>query len=1281
MINSIIRFFLHNRLVTFLMIVGILVGGIVVSPFHWDTGFLPSSPIAVDALPDIGENQQIVFTEWPGRSPQDIEDQITYPLTTSLLGLPGVKDIRSSSMQGFSSISVIFDEDVEFYWSRSRILEKLNSLSPGLIPEGVKPTLGPDATALGQVFWYTIEGRDKDGNPTGGWDLHEIRSVQDFFVKYALNSVNGVSEVASMGGDVREYQVDVDPEELRKYNISIADVARVVSMSNRDVGAQTLEINQAEYLVRGLGYIKAIEDIELAVVKEHNNVPIRVGQVATVQLGPAAKRGALDKDGAEVAGGVVVSRFGENPMQVIRAIKEKVEEISPGLPSKVLPDGRESKLTIVPFYDRSELIAETLNTLNEALMLQLLITVLVIIVMVYNLRASVVISSLLPLGVLIVFMAMKAFNIDANIVALSGIAIAIGTMVDLGIILSENVIKKMESHPAMALIEQIYEGAKEVSSAILTAVATTVISFLPVFSLQAAEGKLFAPLAFTKTFALIAALLIALFVLPTLIYWVFKARLRTGKFRLPVYMGMLLMAVLGIVVGVILETAALFIFAAVVLLVFAALGLTKTFVPFTTTKKLPLWIWEHIELIFSILVVLVFLSSYWMPLGHGASWLTNFVFVILLTALILGFFIAIEYSYTRILSWCLKNKKIFLSIPIVLIFLGIIIWMGFSSVFGFVERGFDKINYNIRTNPVWSSISHTFPGIGNEFMPALDEGSFLLMPTSMPHSGVAYNQVVVAQLDQLISNIPEVEMTVGKLGRAESAMDPAPISMFENVINYKSEYAVKDGEQLRFKTAKDGRFITTLGDTLTNDEVIEQKIPLSELIPQRRGGMPFRNWRSKIKNPQDIWDEITRVAKIPGVTSAPKLQPIETRLVMLQTGMNAPMGIKVHGPDLESIEEFGLELGDLLKTIPGVKKEAVFAERVVGKPYIHLNIDRYNLGRYGLTIEDVQSTIELAIGGQVVTTTVEGRQRYNVRVRYPRELRDDPDVLENILVTNSEGLQVPLSSVVTVEYVQGPQEIRSENTFLTSFVLFDKQEGYAETDVAKEVISIIQSRINNNRLIVPEGITYEVAGNYENQVRAQKRFAFIIPIVLVVVFLILYFQFKSVSTSLMVFSSIALAFTGGFILIWLYGQSWFVDFSVFGTSMRELFQIHPINLSVAVWVGFIALFGLATDDGVLMATYLDQSFEEGKPNSFSELREKIIDGAQKRIRPAVMTSATTVIALLPVLTSAGRGADIMIPMAIPAFGGMIMTCITFYIVPTLYAIREERKFKKENYDQ
>ncbi len=1293
MLNKIIRFFLENKLVTTLVLILFVSWGIVTSPFGWDTGILPKDPVPVDAIPDIGENQQIVFTEWMGRSPQDIEDQISYPLTTYLLGIPGVQSVRSSSIFGFSSIFVIFSEDIEFYWSRSRILEKLSSLPAGLLPEGVQPALGPDATALGQVYWYTIEGRDKEGNPTGGWDLHEIRTVQDFYVKYGLNATEGVSEVASIGGFVQEYQIDVNPDALKAYDIPLHKVMEAVQKSNRDVGAKTIEINQAEYLVRGLGYVKKTEDIEKAVVAVQENVPIRIKDIGVVSLGPATRRGALDKDGAEVVGGVVVARYGANPLQVINNVKDKIKEISPGLPKKTLPNGVESQLTIVPFYDRSGLIQETLGTLEEAISLQILIVILVVIVMVFNLRASFLISSLLPIAVLMVFIAMRYFHVDANIVALSGIAIAIGTMVDLGIILSENIIKHIdEAPPEQKLITTIYNGASEVSSAILTAVSTTVVSFIPVFTMQAAEGKLFGPLAFTKTFALIAALIISLFIMPTLAHWFFGAKIKNEKIRKWLSIALIPIGIAALIAG---QT-----WGGLILLAFGLVGVVKTFrgkrlffgeekpetgkSPASTTsvvkQRMQLfasWLLEYAEVIIVVIGVIWLLAKYWLPLGAAKSLVTNVLFVALLVMIILGFFIILEYFYKPILRWCLNNKVTFLLIPSFLILFGAVTWMGFSTVFGFVAKGFDGLGWNIRTTKVWSGLTHTFPAIGKEFMPSLNEGSFLLMPTSMPHSGFEYNRKVLGQLDMLLTNIPEVELTVGKLGRVESALDPAPISMYENVINYRPEYMLNEkGHRVRFKVDKNDQFILTNGDTLTNTEALHSGVTLQELIPDIKGNY-YRNWRPEIKSPDDIWDEIVKVAKIPGVTSAPKLQPIETRLVMLQTGMRAPMGIKVYGPDLPTIEAFGMQLEEVLKEVPSVKAEAVFADRIVGKPYLHLNINRDEISRYGLNIEDVQQVIETAIGGMKITSTVEGRERFPVRVRYPRELRDNPESLSKILIPTPTGAQIPISQIVDFEYVRGPQAIKSEETFLVGYVLFDKREGFSEVTVVNDARVAIQARIDSGDLNVPAGVSYKFSGSYENQVRAEKRLSIIVPLVLVIVFLILYFQFKSVSTSLMVFSGIAMAFSGGFMMIWLYGQGWFVDFSIFGTNIRELFQMHTINLSVAVWVGFIALFGIATDDGVLMATYLDQSFARNKADNLKGIRAAVVEAGYRRIRPAAMTSATTIIALLPILTSTGRGADIMIPMAIPAFGGMIFAAITYFIVPVLYSWREEGKIGKE----
>ncbi len=1270
MLNKIIRFFLENKLVTSLMLLIFISWGVITSPFGWETGFLPNDPVPVDAIPDIGENQQIVFTEWMGRSPQDIEDQISYPLTTYLLGIPGVKSIRSSSIFGFSSIYIIFDEKIEFYWSRSRILEKLNSLPATLLPEGVQPTIGPDATALGQVFWYTLEGRDKDGNATGGWDLHEIRTVQDFYVKYGLNAAEGVSEVASIGGFVQEYQVDVDPDALKAYNIPLHKVVQAVRQSNRDVGAKTIEINQAEYLVRGLGYIKTVEDLEKAVVAVHDNVPVQIRDVAVVSLGPSTRRGMLDKDGAEVVGGVVVARYGSNPLQVINNVKDKIAEISPGLPKKILPDGTESQLTIVPFYDRTGLIYETLGTLEEALSLQVLITILVIIVMIFNLRASLLIASLLPIAILMVFISMRYAGVDANIVALSGIAIAIGTMVDLGIILSENIVKHIDEAPSgQKLLETVYKGASEVSTAILTAVSTTIVSFIPVFTMQAAEGKLFGPLAFTKTFALVAALIVALFILPAFAHLVFGARIKKKSNTILVN---IILALLGIVLLI-----AGYYWGGALLFLFGITGLLKAWF-LNSENKEHKWYYpvlNHSGLIVAGLAVIWLLANYWMPLGAGKSLLLNVIFVALMIGIILGAFTILEYYYKHILIWCLNHKTIFLVIPSFLIVVGVVIWLGFNTVFSFAAKGFDKLGWNVRTTTVWSDLVHTFPGIGKEFMPSLDEGSFLLMPTSMPHSGMAFNRKIVGQLDMLVTSIPEVELTVGKLGRVESALDPAPISMFENVINYKPEYMLDDrGHRIRFKTDRKNRFILESGDTLSNEAALQRGVKREQLIPDRWGNY-YRNWRSHIKSPDDIWDEIIRVTRIPGVTSAPKLQPIETRLVMLQTGMRAPMGIKVYGPDLNTIEEFGMKLEAILKEVPSVKTEAVFADRIVGKPYIHLNIDRDKIARYGLSIEDVQQVIETAVGGMRVTSTVEGRERFPVRVRYPRELRDDPEMLRNILVPTPTGAQIPLGEVVDIEYIRGPQAIKSEETFLVGYVLFDKRDGFAEVDVVNDARQVISTFIQDGELVVPAGVSYKFSGSYENQVRAEKRLAVIVPLVLVIVFLILYFQFKSVSTSLMIFSGIAMAFSGGFIMLWLYGQGWFADFSVFGTNMRALFQMNPVNLSVAVWVGFIALFGLATDDGVVMGTYLDQSFIRNKTDSLTGIRAAVVEAGQRRIKPAVMTSATTIIALLPILTSTGRGADIMVPMAIPAFGGMLVAAITYFIVPTLYSLREERKLK------
>ena len=1232
MINKSIKFLIENKLVAVLLLFLFIGWGTVNAPFNWETGILPSDPVAVDAIPDIGENQQIVFTKWDGRSPQDIEDQITYPLTTSLLGIPGVKTIRSSSMFGFSSIYIIFEEDIEFYWSRSRILEKLNSLPSGLLPEGVNPALGPDATGLGQIFWYTLEGRDEKGNVTGGWDLQELRSIQDYYVKYALSSASGVSEVASIGGYVKEYQVDVNPELMRQYNITLSQVVKAVKQSNKDIGAQTLEINQAEYLVRGLGYVKSISDIENAVVTSENFTAIKIKDIGKVSLGPATRRGLLDKEGAEVVGAVVVARYGANPMEVINNVKEKINELSAGLPSKVLADGRTSQVTIVPFYDRTELIQETLGTLNEALTLEILITILVIMIMVFNLRASILISGLLPVAVLMVFIAMKLFNVDANIVALSGIAIAIGTMVDVGVILSENIIRHLdENNDKLPINSVVYKATAEVSGAIITAVMTTIISFIPVFTMIGAEGKLFRPLAFTKTFALTASIIVALFLIPPFAAFLFRKKTIKKSFSYLVNSTLIIVGFAALFYGYWLG---------IILIGFGVTGVLKL------QEKINEKNTNLANIIISVSAIVILLAEYWRPLGVDKSIFWNLIFVSIICFGLLGVFSLFIKFYTRILKWCLDHKLLFLSVPTAIVIAGVFI----------------------------------MKNTGKEFMPSLNEGSFLLMPTSMPHSGVEENKRVLQQLDMAVATIPEIKTVVGKSGRTESALDPAPLSMYENVIQYKSVYALNEnGKRQRYKVNDEGLFALKNGQFIANPNNSENttfsNIKSSQLIEDNDGEF-YRNWRPKIESPDDIWKEIVRVTKLPGVTSAPKLQPIETRLVMLQTGMRAPMGIKVKGQDLKQIEDFGIQLEDILKQAEGVKQEAVFADRIVGKPYLLIDIDRKKIARYGITIEEVQNVLKVAVGGMVLTQTVEGRERYGIRVRYPRELRGNPEDLKQIYIPIAKGSSIPLSEVANIRYEQGPQVIKSEDTFLVGYVLFDKLDGFAEVNVVENAQALIQEKIDNGELIVPKGINYKFTGTYENQLRAEKTLSVVVPLALAIIFLILYFQFRSVGTSLMVFTGIAVAFAGGFIMIWLYGQGWFLNFNFFGENLRELFQMHPINLSVAVWVGFIALFGIATDDGVVMATYLTQIFDRNTPKNKKEIRASIVEAGEKRIRPCLMTTATTILALLPVLTSTGRGSDIMIPMAIPSFGGMLIALITLFVVPVLYSWKAEIQLKK-----
>ena len=1360
MFNRLVKYFLDNRLVTFIFLIVFIIGGIVFAPFNWQTGFFPRDPISVDAIPDIGDNQQIVATEWMGRSPKDIQDQVTYPLTTALLGIPGVKTVRSTSMFGMSFIYVIFKENVEFYWSRSRILEKLNSLPSGTLPAGVQPMLGPDATALGQIFWYTLEGRDpKTGKPNGGWNPEELRTIQDFYVKYGLATAEGVSEVASVGGFIKEYQVDLNPEALKAFSVSVMDVMNAVRKSNLDIGAETIELNNVEYIIRGLGYIKNLDDLENSVIAVRNNVPVRIKDVAHTSYGPATRRGGLDKAGSEAVGAVVVARYGSNPMEVINNVKDKIKEIDAGLPQKTLPDGSISKVTIVPFYDRTGLIKETIGTLESALSHEILISIIVIIVLVINLRASIIISGLLPIAVLMTFILMRFFGVDANIVALSGIAIAIGVMVDIGIIFVENIVRHMEmpgNHDLRGkpLLQLILTATSEVSPAVTTALATTVVSFLPVFAMEAAEGKLFRPLAFTKTFALLCSFILGIIVLPTLAHILFSMRFDSKKVK-KLWNGSLIIA--GFLFTILWGT-----WPALALTAIGINNLLDYLWP-ENRKEYP----NYINISITLLVAVYYLSIEWLPLGAHNSTLINFIFVACIIAVILTALMLLVHFYERIIRWCLANKWKFLLIPAFTLFLGIMAWQGSDKIFGFVATGMEKIGWkSFRQTAIWQGPIKVFPGTGKEFMPSLNEGSFLLMPTSMPHSSIEKNLEYIETLDKRLTAIPEVEIAVGKWGRVNSALDPAPVQMFENTINYRSEYILdENGHRERFKVDRDGGFLLNVekvkkdinestidihrntveipgktidrnrstveidGNTIEINKIKGVKFYKEEnrffvlvngkwlelrnqddngksqsisivspsistvspristvsqsiskninvyLIPDDHGEY-YRQWRPQIKRPTDIWNEIVKVTNIPGLTSAPKLQPIETRLVMLSTGMRAPMGLKLYGPNLETIEQAGMAFEQALKDVPSVKAASVFYDRAVGAPYIEIKLNREAMARYGMSISDVQEILQVAVGGMSLSNSVEGRERFPIRVRYARELRDNPDDIKRILIPAMNGVQIPLGEIADIDYTRGAQMIRSENTFLVGYVIFDKQEGKAEVDVVEEAAKIIKAKTDNGSLKLAPGVSYKFAGNYEQEIRATKRLEIVIPISLILILLLLYFQFRTVTASFIHFSGVFVAFAGGFIMLWLYGQGWFMDFSVAGINLRDMFQMHTINLSVAVWVGFIALFGIATNDGVIMGTYIHQVFEQRHPATIHEVREAVVSAGLKRVRPAMMTTAVAVIALLPVLTSTGKGADIMVPMAIPLFGGMIIQVMTIFVVPMFQAMWRENAVKK-----
>ena len=1067
MINRLIEWSLRNRFLVAcatLLIIGLGVRSVFQTP--------------VDAIPDLSENQVIVFADWPGRSPQEVEDQLTYPLSVNLQGLAGVKTVRATSMFGFSLITIIFEDRIDNYFARQRVLERLNYLG-GTLPDGVEAKLGPDATGLGWVYQYYLSV-DPAKSPNGGYDLGELRSLQDWFVRYQLNAVPGVAEVASLGGFVKQYQIEVDPQKMRMLGIPLSAILEAVNRSNLNVGGKTVEENGMEFIVRGVGLITSAQDLESTVLVEREGTPVYLKDVARVEIGGDFRRGVLDVDGLEVVGGIVVMRTGENAHEVIRQVKEKIAQISSSLPPGV---------SIKSFYDRSELIDRTIETLKFALGEEILLVTLAHIIFLFHFRSILIVTLPLPVSILISFILMKQFGISSNIMSLSGIAIAIGVLVDAAIVLTENVLrhaeeaekKKGDRLTRSETFAVVLAASKQVGRPIFFAMAIIILAFVPVFALTGQEGKLFHPLAFTKTFAMVGSTLLAVTIVPVLCTWLVRG-------------------------------------------------------PFHSEDR-------------------------------------NVVMRFLLRL------------YDPALSFALRRQGTVLLGAAVLLLLAALLAFGLPA----------GINRLLSFAPPLQRLT---AGMGKEFMPPLDEGSLLLMPTFVPATAMTEVKRVMAWQDRVLSQTPEVASVAGKLGRAETATDPAPTEMIETTIMLK----------------------------------------------------PRSEWRAGMTK-QKLVDELTeKLRQVPGAVPG-FLQPIENRVLMTSTGIRAQLGVKILGDDLDALQAKAFEVERVMQEVTGAA--GIAASRVQGKPFIEVEVNREAMARYGLQAKDVLDTVEIGLGGKNVGMTIEGRARYPIQVRFERSEREDLTRLKNVLVSAPNGKVIPLGQVAEIKRVEGPAEIASENGRLRVFVQANVQNrdlgGFVEE---------VKERINRDIVpSLPAGMTIEYSGEFENQIRAGKTLRLIVPAVLFIIFILLYIVYRSAREAAHVILAVPFALSGGVFLQYLMGY----------------------NFSVAVWVGYIALFGTAIQTGVVMVVYLEEAVQRrraqlGAAFGYSDLVDAVKEGARLRLRPKVMTVATIVASLLPIMWSTRTGAEVMKPLATPVIGGMISSLLHILIVtPAIFLWLHSRR--------
>ena len=1063
MLEKIIEWSIHNKFMVVLLTLFLLVGGLYA---------LKNTPL--DAIPDLSDVQVIVFTEYPGQAPQVVEDQVTYPLTTQMLAVPQAKTVRGFSFFGLSFVYIIFEDGTDLYWARSRVLEYLNYAS-GKLPMGVTPSLGPDATGVGWIYEYVLES-DRH-------DLQQLRSIQDWFLRYELTAVDGVSEVASIGGYVKQYQVEVDPQRLLAYHLTIPQIRMAIQRSNNDVGGRLVEMAETEFMVRGLGYIRSPEDLEQVVVgSDQKGTPILLRDLARVGIGPELRRGVAELDGrGEAVGGIVVMRFGENALQTIENVKEKLEQLQSGLPEGV---------RIVPVYDRSGLIERAVDTLKEKLLEESIVVALVTALFLFHLPSALVAIFTLPVAILIAFLIMYSQGINANIMSLGGIAIAIGAMIDAAIIMIENAHKHLERDQGKKPHWQIITAsAKEVGPTLFFSLLVITVSFIPVFALQEQSGRLFKPLAFTKTYSMGAAALLSITIVPVLMGWFIRGKIKP----------------------------------------------------------------EHANPINRMLIRL----------------------------------------YHPVVDFVLNWRKMTLVVALLLI----------------------------------CSIWYPLSKMGSEFMPPMYEGDLLYMPTTMPGISVTKAKELLQQTDRIIAQFPEVERTFGKVGRAETATDPAPLSMLETTIMLKDESEWRKVQVPRFYSDWD-------------DSLDLLKKPLRLVWPEER---PI--------SVDELTAELDRSIQFPGLTNAWTM-PIKTRIDMLSTGIKTPVGIKIMGPDLQVLNDLGERVEALVRDLPGTL--TAFSERVVGGNYLDYTINRVEAARYGLTVAHVQESIQTAIGGMNVTQTVEGLERYPVNVRYQRDYRNDLTALGQVLVPLKDGQHVPISQLADIEIKKGPPGIKSENARRTAWVYVDLRG----IDVGTYVKSAQQ--LIGEQVKLPPGYSIVWSGQFEYMESARTRFMVIIPLTVLIIFVIIYASTKSMIKTSIVFLAVPFSLVGAFWFLWL------LDY----------------NTSVAVWVGVIALAGLDAETGVVMLLYLDLAHklwgDNGRMKTLGDLKQAIHHGAVKRIRPKIMTIAVIIAGLLPIMWSHGAGADVMKRIAAPMVGGVVTSGIMELMVyPVIFYLWRGRRLAKD----